>query len=321
MSTTEANVASASPPPPVTIPSPPAKVKEAPFTYRLRRRIEEYALLARFDRPIGTWLLLWPVLWALWIASNGEPEQKILIIFVIGVVVMRAAGCIINDFADKDIDPQVKRTRERPLAARRVSPTEAMVLFVLLLAIALLLVTQLDPLTILLSLIGAALTLSYPFVKRFFPLPQLYLGISFGGWGVPMAFSAELGSLPRVAWVLFMAAVIWAVIYDTMYAMVDREDDLKIGVKSSAILFADMDRFIIGMMQMMMLFALYLAGRSMNFGQWYYAGLVAAGLFFLWQQWLIRKREPPNCLRAFQNNNYVGMVIFVGILLDHLYGA
>jgi 4-hydroxybenzoate polyprenyltransferase len=325
MSTTEANVAgAASPPPPIvpvaTIPVPaPPKFKEAPFLFRLRRRIEEYALLARFDRPIGTWLLLWPVLWALWIASNGRPDQKILIIFVIGVVVMRAAGCIINDFADRDIDPHVKRTRERPLAARRASPREAIVLFLALLGIALALVTQLDALTILLSFIGAALTLSYPFVKRFFPLPQLYLGISFGGWGVPMAFAAELGSLPRVAWVLFMAAVIWAVIYDTMYAMVDREDDLKVGVKSSAILFADMDRAIIGIMQVMMLFALYLAGRSMQFGQWFYAGLTAAAFLFLWQQWLIRKREPASCLRAFQNNNYVGMVIFVGILFDHLY--
>jgi 4-hydroxybenzoate polyprenyltransferase len=314
---TEANVATGAPP--VVKPAAAPKSKEAPFTYRLRRRIEEYALLARFDRPIGTWLLLWPVLWALWIAGDGHPNEKVLIIFVIGVVIMRAAGCIINDFADKDIDPHLKRTRERPLAARRVAPREAIVLFVLMLAVALWLVLQLDPLTILLSLIGAVLTLSYPFVKRFFPLPQLYLGISFGGWGVPMAFAAEMGTLPRVAWVLFMAAVIWAVIYDTMYAMVDREEDLKIGVKSSAILFADMDRFIIAIMQVMMLFALYLAGRSMQFGQWYYSGLIAAGVLFLWQQWLIRKREPDKCLRAFQNNNYVGMVIFVGILLDHLY--
>ena len=303
---------------PVVKPTAP-KPREAPFYYRWRRRLEEYALLARLDRPIGTYLLLWPVLWALWIASNGHPDQKILIIFVLGTFVMRAAGCVINDYADRNIDPYVKRTRERPLSARRVSPVEALVLFLILIGIALFLVTRLDPLTVLLSFIGAALTMSYPFVKRFFPLPQLYLGISFGGWGVPMAFSAQTGALPRVAWVLFMAAVVWAVIYDTIYAMVDREDDLKIGVKSSAVLFADMDRVIIGIMQFMMLYALYLAGASMQFGPWYYAGMALAGLSFLWQQWLIRKRDPINCLRAFQNNNYVGVVIFVGILLDHLY--
>jgi 4-hydroxybenzoate polyprenyltransferase len=314
----EANVATAAAPPtPVATPTP--KSDEAPFYHRWRRRIEEYALLARLDRPIGTWLLLWPVLWALWISSNGQPDQRILIIFVLGVFVMRAAGCVINDYADRNIDPHVKRTRDRPLAARRIAPTEAIGFFVVLIGIALFLVTRLDKMTILLSFIGAAMTLTYPFVKRFFPLPQLYLGISFGGWGVPMAFAAQTGSLPRVAWVLFIAAVVWAVIYDTMYAMIDREDDVKIGVKSSAVLFADMDRVIIGIMQVMMLFALYLAGTSMRFGPWYYAGMVAAGGLFLWQQWLIRKRDSANCLRAFQNNNYVGMVIFVGILLDHLY--
>jgi 4-hydroxybenzoate polyprenyltransferase len=317
MSTTEANAITVSTAQILT--APPARPREAPFYYRWRRRIEEYALLARLDRPIGSYLLLWPVLWALWIASNGHPEQKILIIFVLGTFVMRAAGCVINDYADRNIDPHVKRTRERPLSARRVSPVEALVLFFILIGIALFLVTRLDPLTVLLSFVGAALTMSYPFVKRFFPLPQLYLGISFGGWGVPMAFSAVTGALPRVAWVLFMAAVVWAVIYDTIYAMIDREDDLKIGIKSSAVLFADMDRVIIGIMQVMMLYALYLAGASMHFGVWYYTGMVLAGLSFLWQQWLIRKRDPVNCMRAFLNNNYVGMVIFVGIMLDHLY--
>src|SRR5438445_4766826 len=222
------------------------KPKEAPFLYRIQRRIEEYALLARLDRPIGTWLLLWPALWGLWIAGDGRPNQKVLIVFVLGVFVMRAAGCVINDFADRDIDPDVRRTRDRPLAARRVSPVEALVLFGALLAVALYLVTFLDLLTIKLAFIGAALTVSYPFVKRFFPMPQLYLGISFGGWSVPMAFAAVTGKLPRVAWVLYIAAVICAAIYDTIYAMVDREDDLKIGVKSSAVLFADMDKLLIG---------------------------------------------------------------------------
>jgi 4-hydroxybenzoate polyprenyltransferase len=297
----------------------PAKSGDAPFFHRLSRRIEEYSQLARFNRPVGTWLLLWPALWALWIAGDGTPNQKVLIVFVLGVVVMRAAGCVINDFADRDIDPHVRRTRDRPIAARRVSPVEALVLFVALLAIALFLVTFLDLLTIKLAFIGAALTVSYPFVKRVFPMPQLYLGISFGGWSVPMAFAAETGKLPRVAWVLYIAAVIWAAIYDTIYAMIDREDDLKIGVKSSAILFADMDKVLIFVMQAMMIWALVLAGQSMHLGRWYYGGLTAAGLLFLYQQWLIRDRNPAGCLRAFLNNQYVGMVIFVGILLQYTY--
>ncbi|MGH8170279.1 MAG: 4-hydroxybenzoate octaprenyltransferase [Steroidobacteraceae bacterium] len=297
----------------------PRRAKDAPLHYRLARRLQEYARLARFDRPIGTWLLLWPALWALWVSGTGRPQQKVLIVFVLGVVVMRAAGCIVNDFADRDIDSYVKRTRERPLAARRVSPIEALALVVLLAAAALLLVTRLDVFTVKLAVIGAALTVSYPFMKRFFPLPQLYLGLSFGGWSVLMAFAAQRESLPRIAWVLYIAAVIWAAAYDTIYAMVDREDDLTIGVRSSAILFADMDRMLIGAMQAMMLLALVLAGRDMNYGGWYYAGIAAAGLLFLYQQWLIRAREPAACLRAFLNNNYVGMAIFIGLLLQYVY--
>ena len=292
---------------------------EAPLTHRLARRATEYARLMRLDRPVGTWLLLWPALWALWIAGDGRPQPLVLIVFVLGVFVMRAAGCVINDFADRDIDPHIRRTRDRPLAARRVSPTEALVLFVALSLIALYLVTRLDPFTIKLAVIGALLTVSYPFLKRFFPLPQLYLGISFGGWSVLMAFAAQDGVLPRVAWVLYIAAVMWASVYDTIYAMVDREDDLKIGVKSSAILFADMDRTLIGVMQLMMLGALVLVGRNMHFGNWYYAGVLAAAGLMLWQQWLIRRREPGGCLRAFLNNQYVGLVIFIGILLQYVY--
>lgn len=295
------------------------KPKEAPLYHRLARRLEEYSRLARFDRPIGTWLLLWPALWGLWVAGAGRPDPKVLIVFALGVIVMRAAGCVINDFADRNIDSHVKRTRERPLAARRVSPTEALVLFVVLGAAALWLVTRLNVFTVKLAVIGAALTVSYPLVKRVFPLPQLYLGISFGGWSVPMAFAAQRDSLPRIAWVLYIAAVIWAVVYDTIYAMIDREDDITIGVKSSAILFADMDRLLIGVLQAMMLLTLVLAGRDMRFGGWYYAGLVTAGLLFLYQQWLIRAREPAACLRAFLNNNYVGMAIFIGVLLQYVY--
>jgi 4-hydroxybenzoate polyprenyltransferase len=296
------------------------KPKEAPLHYRLGRRLHEYARLTRFDRPIGIWLLLWPVLWALWIAGSGRPASRVLLVFAAGVFAMRAAGCVINDLADRDIDPRIRRTRQRPLAARRVTPHEALLLFVLLSAAALWLVLQLNALTFRLSLIGAALTVSYPFVKRFFPLPQLYLGISFGGWGVPMAFTAQLGQIPRIGWVLFMAAVIWAVIYDTEYAMVDREDDLKIGVHSTAITFADMDRAMIGVLQLLMLAALALVGHDLHFGTWYFGGLIVAAATFLYQQWLIRGRDPQRCLQAFVNNNYTGVAIFAGLMLQYLYG-
>jgi 4-hydroxybenzoate polyprenyltransferase len=302
---------------PDLVPAPP--YAEAPLSHRLARRLTEYARLTRLDRPIGTWLLLWPALWALWIAGAGRPDPRVLSVFVLGVFVMRAAGCVINDFADRDIDPHVRRTRDRPLAARRVSPVEALVLFAILIGIALYLVTRLDAFTVKLAFVGALLTVSYPFVKRVFPMPQLYLGISFGGWSVLMAFAAQTGSLPRVAIVLYLAAVIWAAIYDTIYAMIDREDDLKIGVKSSAILFADMDRLLIGVMQLMMLSALVLVGRNMHYGRWYQDGVLAAGLLFAWQQWLIRRRDPAGCLRAFLNNQYVGLVVFAGIALQYVY--
>ena len=292
---------------------------EAPLLHRLARRIEEYGRLARFDRPIGTWLLLWPTLWALWIGGRGRPDPGVLIVFVAGVVVMRAAGCIINDFADRNIDSHVRRTRDRPLAARRVSPAEALGLFLVLMVAALWLVMRLNRLTIELAMIGAALTASYPFVKRFFPLPQLYLGLSFGGWSIPMAFAAQLGAVPRVAWVLYIAAVIWAVVYDTQYAMVDRDDDRRVGIQSSALLFADLDRLLIGVLQAIMLVALALGGHDLKLGTWYTAGLAVVAGLFVYQQWLIRRREPAACLRAFLNNNYVGMAIFIGVALHYVY--
>ncbi len=295
------------------------KHPEAPFLYRLGRRVQEWGRLMRLDRPIGIWLLLWPELWALWIAGAGRPKPHILVIFLLGTVVMRSAGCVINDFADRNVDPFVKRTKDRPLAARRVTPQEALVLFGVLTAIALFLVLQLDLFTLKLACVGAALTLSYPFLKRFFPLPQFFLGLAFG-WAVPMAYAAQSGApLPRVAWVLFTTTVLWACIYDTLYAMVDREDDVKIGVRSSAILFADMDKLIVGIMQATMLFALLLVGRAMKFGGWYLTGVAAAAVFFLYQQWLIRDREPARCLRAFINNQYVGLSVFIGILLEYVY--
>lgn len=300
--------------------APAPKLTEAPLWYRVSRRLSDYGRLMRLDRPVGTWLLLWPALWALWIAGAGRPNPRVLGVFVLGVVVMRAAGCVINDLIDRDIDPYVRRTRDRPLAARRIAPVEALVLFALLIVIAAYLVTRLDALTLRLACIGALLTVSYPLFKRFFPLPQLYLGISFGGWSVPMAFAAQTGTLPRVGWVLYLAAVTWAAMYDTIYAMVDREDDLQIGVKSSAILFADLDRLMIAVMQLLMLYALSLVGQTMGFGSWYRGAEIAALVLFIWQQWLIRAREPAACLRAFLNNQYVGLAIFVGILLQYLYG-
>ena len=272
----------------------------------------------RLNRPIGIWLLLWPTLWALWVAGDGHPDPKLLVVFVLGVTVMRSAGCIVNDFADRNVDPYVRRTRERPLAARRVTPAEALVLFVALMGVALWLATYLNAFSLRLACVGAALTVSYPFVKRFFALPQLYLALAFS-WGVPMAFAAILGALPRVAWVMFVATVIWVTIYDTLYAMVDRDDDLKIGVNSSAIVFADMDRLIVGALQLTMLLTLLLMGRSLLFGNAYLAALGVAAVLFVYQQWLIRARDPNQCLRAFLNNHYVGMSIFIGILLEYIY--
>jgi 4-hydroxybenzoate polyprenyltransferase len=293
---------------------------EEPYLHRLGRRLEEYARLMRLNRPIGIWLLLWPTLWALWVAGDGHPDPRLLVVFVLGVTVMRSAGCIINDFADRNVDPHVRRTRERPLAARRVSPTEALLLFAGLLGVALWLTTFLNTFTLRLACIGAVLTVSYPFLKRFFALPQLYLALAFS-WGVPMAFAAVLGALPRVAWVMFVTTIIWVTIYDTLYAMVDREDDLKIGVNSSAIVFADMDRLIIGALQVTMLLALLLMGKSLLFGDAYLAALGVVAALFIYQQWLIRARAPDACLRAFLNNHYVGMSIFIGILLEYIYRA
>ena len=280
------------------------------------RRLADSARLMRLDKPIGIFLLLWPLLWALWIASGGMPPLRLLVIFIAGTVVMRSAGCIINDFADRNIDPHVKRTRDRPLAARRLSPQEALVLFALLIALALWLVTRLDSRTVQFAFVGAGLTVSYPFMKRFFPLPQLYLGAAFG-WAIPMAFVATLGHVPRLGWLLFVVTVLWAGVYDTIYAMVDRDDDLKLDVKSSAILFGDSDRLIIGVMQALVLGGLTALGPLRGLGWPYYAGLALGALLFAWQQWLIRKRERDACFRAFLNNNLFGLAVFAGVALDY----
>jgi 4-hydroxybenzoate polyprenyltransferase len=282
---------------------------------RLTRRAREYAQLMRLHRPIGIGLLLWPTLWAVWIAADGMPSGKILFLFVLGTVVMRSAGCIVNDFADRDIDPHVKRTRDRPLAARRVSPREALLLFAALLTIGLLIALQLNAFALQLAFIGAGLTLTYPLLKRFFPAPQFYLGLAFG-WGVPMAFAATHGEVSRVGWLLFIAALLWAVIYDTEYAMVDRDDDQRIGVQSTAIMFGDLDRLMIGVMQLLMLATLVIVGRNVGLGSGWLAGLAGLGLCFLWQQWLIRARKPAACFRAFLNNGLAGFLVLLGLLAD-----
>jgi 4-hydroxybenzoate polyprenyltransferase len=282
-------------------------------------KLHGYAQLTRLDRPIGVWLLMWPVLWALWLSSDGKPDPHVFVVFVLGVVLTRSAGCAMNDFADRNFDRHVARTRNRPLVTGQVDPIEALALCAGLGMIALGIAMTLNRLTQLLTLAGAALVVTYPFVKRFFPIPQFYLGIAFT-WGVPMAFAAHTGTMPpRLAWVLFLAGLLWTMAYDTMYAMADREDDRKLGIRSSAILFGDADRFIVGVMQLMSLLALWLVGRELKLGLWFGVGLALAAIFALYEQFLIRERKPDQCLRAFLNNNYFGMSVFIGIALEYLF--
>jgi 4-hydroxybenzoate polyprenyltransferase len=283
---------------------------------RIRSVLLDYARLMRLDRPIGIWLLLWPTLWALWMSSRGRPNPRVFLVFVAGTVLMRSAGCAINDYADRSFDPHVARTKDRPLAAGRISTLEALILFALLSLTALMLALQLNKSTLLLAVAGGFLAISYPFVKRFLPVPQMYLGVTFG-WGIPMAFMAQYEQLPRVAWLLLLANMLWVTVYDTIYAMVDRDDDLKIGVRSTAILFGDSDRHIIAVLQVMTLLTLYLVGSSLHMGHWYHAGLWAGAVFFAYQLWLIRGREREACFRAFLNNNYFGMSVFIGMALEY----
>ena len=278
--------------------------------------LSDYVRLIRLDRPIGIWLLFWPTLWALWIASRGKPNPRVFIIFVAGTVLMRSAGCAINDYADRSFDPHVTRTKERPFAAGRISTTRGVDAVRGPFSHRFGLALQLNKSTLLYAVAGAALAVTYPFIKRFLSVPQLYLGLTFG-WGIPMAFAAQLEQVPRVGWLLLLANVLWVTVYDTMYAMVDRDDDVKISVRSTALLFGDSDRHILAALQAMTLLALYLVGRIMRLGPWYHAGLVAGGLFFLHHLWLIRAREREACFRAFLSNNYFGMCIFLGIALNY----
>lgn len=273
--------------------------------------------LMRLDRPVGTLLLLWPTLWAVWIAGNGSPSVRTVIVFTLGVIVMRAAGCVINDFADRKIDGHVKRTEARPLATGALSARQALKLFAGLAAVAFVLVLFLNTFTILLSFGGLGLAVLYPFMKRYTHLPQVVLGAAFS-WAIPMAFAAETNSLPAIAWLLYTANLLWTVAYDTEYAMVDRDDDLKIGVKSTAILFGEMDRLMIGALQGMALFALWLLGRQLGFGGFWLAGLVVAAGLFVYQHWLMRERSREGCFQAFLNNQWVGLAVFAGLLVDYL---
>lgn len=281
------------------------------------QRLTVYIRLMRLDRPVGIFLLLWPTLWALWIAGRGQPDFKVLLVFVMGVIVMRSAGCVINDFADRNFDPHVKRTLNRPLAAGKIRPREALLLFIGLCLSAFGLVLLLNPLTIKLSFAGAFLAATYPFTKRYTHWPQIYLGAAFG-WAVPMAFAAQTGSVPPIGWLLFIAAILWATVYDTFYAMVDREDDLLIGVKSTAILFGSKDRLITAITQSVLLLLLLGIGYRGGLGIYYYSGLLIAAALVAYQQYLIRDREPAQCFRAFLNNNAFGAVVFAGIALHYL---
>ena len=280
-------------------------------------RLKQYWLLTRFDRPIGILILLWPALWALWVASDGRPDLGVLTVICLGVVLMRAAGCVINDYADRDFDPHVARTKQRPIAAGKVKPNEALWIFVVLCLCAFGLVLTLNIFTILLSFIAAFLAASYPFMKRYTQLPQAYLGIAFG-WAIPMSFSAQTNYIPHVAWVMYLAVVLWALVYDTMYAMVDKEDDLKIGVKSTAILFGSYDRHIMAFLQLIIIGLLIIVGQ-MKYLSWpYYGGILVATGLFVYQQKLIYYRDKNQCFKAFLNNNWFGMVVFIGLLVDYL---
>ncbi|KFC05369.1 4-hydroxybenzoate polyprenyltransferase [Trabulsiella guamensis ATCC 49490] len=273
--------------------------------------------LMRTDKPIGALLLLWPTLWALWLAAPGLPPLWILAVFVAGVWLMRAAGCVVNDYADRKFDGHVKRTAHRPLPSGDVTEKEARTLFVVLVMLSFLLVLTLNTMTILLSVAALALAWVYPFMKRYTHLPQVVLGAAFG-WSIPMAFAAVSESLPLSCWLMFLANILWAVAYDTQYAMVDRDDDLKIGIKSTAILFGQYDKLIIGILQVAVLALMVAIGIMNHLGWAFYWSVAVAGALFVYQQKLIKDRERDACFKAFMNNNYVGLVLFLGLAMSFM---
>ena len=290
-----------------------------PATPAWKSRLALYWQLVRGDRPIGWLLLLWPTWWALWLAAGGVPSLWILFVFSAGVWLTRSAGCVINDYADRWLDPHVERTRDRPLATGAVRGREALALFAVLMLVAFALVLTLNRLTVILSLVGIVLAASYPYLKRYTYLPQVYLGLAFG-WGIPMAFAAVTGEVPTLAWLLYCANILWATAYDTWYAMVDREDDLRMGAKSTAILFGEMDLVAQGLLYGLAFAALALVGRQAGLGGWYWAGWAVALALVGWEFWIARKRERGPCFRAFLHNHWVGMAVFAGIALDLAFG-
>ena len=282
----------------------------------LQQKIMPYVQLMRLDKPIGILLLLWPTLAALWIAAEGVPDIKVLIVFVLGVIVMRSAGCVINDYADRNIDGLILRTLDRPLVTGAINTKQALMLFAGLALIAFVLVLQLNTMTIMMSVVALFLAASYPFMKRYTYLPQVFLGAAFG-WAIPMAFAAQTQTLPTVAWLLFLANILWATAYDSFYAMADRNDDLLAGIKSTAILFGDDDRLIIGMLQLCFLLVMLLIGSQMEMGVVYYLAVMIALFLFVYQQYLVQEKQPAQCLQAFLNNNWVGAALFVGIAVHY----
>ncbi len=287
---------------------------------RMRDRMPVWLEITRLDRPVGIGLLLWPTLWALWVAADGVPSITNLVIFTLGVVLTRSAGCVINDWADRDFDGHVARTKGRPLPEGRIRSREALTLAAALVLVAFVLVLFTNLLTILLAPVAVALAALYPFMKRMTHLPQLFLGAAFS-WAIIMAFAAETGSVPELAWLLFVANLMWTVAYDTEYAMVDRPWDLKVGIKSTAILFGDLDRLMIGILQLGFLFSLLLLGDRLEYGWIYMLGVAAAAAVCAWQQWLIRGRDLDACFRAFKSNNAVGILVLVGIIADRALAA
>lgn len=277
-----------------------------------RSKVLAFWQLTRMNRPIGSLLLLWPTLWALFLAADGLPNWHVLIVFVLGVVFMRSAGCVINDFADRKVDGHVKRTANRPLPSGMISSKEALSLFAVLVVCSFLLVLTMNTLTIMLSGIGIVLAIAYPFMKRVTYLPQFVLGLAFS-WAIPMAYAAESNQVPAEAWLLFVINALWTIAYDTQYAMVDRDDDVNIGIKSTAILFGRYDKLIIGLLQLSVLILLIVLGAQLALSGVYYWGVLAAAGFFVYQQWLIKGRAREACFKAFLNNNYVGGLVFMGI--------
>jgi len=290
------------------------ELRSGPVTWR--ERLYRYGLLVRLNKPIGILLLMWPTLWALWIAGQGQPPWQIVLVFMLGVTLMRSAGCAINDFADRKIDGHVSRTRLRPITTGLVSAREAVMVFLVLSLLSFMLLFFLNWQTMALSVVAVILAAAYPFMKRYTYFPQVVLGAAFG-WAVPMAFMAVSEALPPLAWLVFAATLLWALIYDTQYAMVDREDDIRIGVKSTAILFDRYDLLIIGILQLIMLTLMLVIGLMAARGWIYFAGVAAGTGFFVYQQWISRKREPKACFEAFLNNNQFGMVVFLGLLFDY----